>query len=165
MKEVVQKVERVLSNLKCGYKFEKKESDLVNGGVMFVSPSSTPIMFGDLMFNIGLCVYVDPEEDGTATVEYQIGKYLGAASECNDVVFNALKGHGAPSLESARKIYDGILYALDEVFEGMLHNFDREFEEALPDVYIVDRRYRPNPGEVPVRVRMVVDGHRHPEAV
>lgn len=172
MKEVVQKVERVLSSLKCGYKFEKKERFMKVFGkdileVAFVAPSSSPVEFCGLSFNIGLCVSVTPSQDGGASVEYQCAEYFGAAYNPRDVIEDVLgcRSREIMSYESAGRAYDGILDTLYEVYEGMLSRFSEEFEEALPDVYIVDRCYRPNPGEVPVRVRMVVGGHKHPEAV
>lgn len=172
MKEVVQKVERVLSNLKCGYKFEKEERFINVSGrkvleVAFVAPSPSPVVFCGLSFNIGLCVSVTPSQDGGASVEYQCAEYIGAADYPRDVIEDALgcRSREIMSYESAGRVYDGILDILEEVHEGMISRFSEEFEKALPDVYIVDRWHSYNPGEVPVRVRMVVDGHKHPEAV
>lgn len=140
MESVILKIQSVLDNLNCGYKFFMSEKVQSDGTAVFHCPSSMPFVFGGLRFNVGLSVELEIVE-GDVVVEYQCARYYEMASLPKDAVLDCLKQKGVSSNERACVLYNNILSILDSVYEQMFQDFAREFEAALPDIHIVDRLF------------------------
>lgn len=144
MDKIIKKVEEALNNLSCGFVFEKKE--LHDGVVKYVSPSGLSISGYGMTFGVGISVEVCRVK-GKVVVEYQIAEYFGDANTTRSDLVEKLISNGVDDLEMVEYIMTLTLDVLETIFQSMFERFAEDFEMSLPDVYIVDPKYRENPSK------------------
>ena len=144
MEQTIQKVEKALDKLSYRFVFEKKK--LYDGSVKYVSPLGLSISGYGMSFGVGLSVLVCRSR-GTVVVEYQIAEYFGDADTTRSEVADKLISNGVKDLEMVEYIMELTLNVLETMYQSMFERFAEDFEMSLPDVYIVDPRYRDNPSK------------------
>lgn len=144
MEQTIQKVEKALDKLSYRFVFEKKK--LYDGSVKYVSPLGLSISGYGMSFGVGLSVLVCRSR-GTVVVEYQIAEDFRDADKTRSEVADKLISNGVKDLEMVEYIMDLTLNVLETMYQSMLERFAEDFERSLPDVYIVDPRYRDNPSK------------------
>lgn len=142
LESVEQRVEDILSTLKCGYKFERMPMlPGEEGDVCFMCAYPCPVNHYGMKFNFAMTVSVYTFEDGSKSIEYGCFQDLDDWVTRKDVCIKNIMEKSGMDERDANKAWNAIADLIDLNVEAMHDIFGPEFEKRLPDVDIVDRCY------------------------
>lgn len=142
LESVEQRVEDILKSLECGYRFKRMPmSGEENEEVGFMCEYPYPISCFGMKFNFAMVVSVRTHKDGTKGIEYGCFEDLYDWDTRKDVCIKNIMEKSGMNERDADKAWNAIADLIDLNVEAMHDIFGPEFEQRLPDVYIVDRGY------------------------
>lgn len=142
LESVEQRVENILNTLKCGYKFQRMPMPGEEGkDVYFMCEYPYPISCFGMKFNFAMVVSVCTFKDGSKGIEYGCFQDLYDWDTRKDACIRNIMEKSGMNEKEADKAWNAIADLIDLNVEAMHDIFGPEFEQRIPDVYIVDRGY------------------------
>ena len=142
LESVEQRVENTLNTLKCGYKFERMSMPSEESSdVYFMCEYPYPISCFGMKFNFAMVVSVCTFKDGSKGIEYGCFEDLYDWDIRKDVCIKNIMEKSGMDERDADKAWNAIADLIDLNVEAMHDIFGPEFEQRVPDIYIVDRNY------------------------
>lgn len=142
LESVEQRVEDILKSLECGYRFKRMPmSGEENEDVGFMCEYPYPISCFGMKFNFAMVVSVRTFKDGSKGIEYGCFQDLYDWDTRKDVCIKNIMEKSGMDERDADKAWNAIADLIDLNVEAMHDIFGPEFEQRIPDVYIVDRGY------------------------